>query len=270
MRREKKTTEKREDKKRRAGLFKKKERGRPSDKKSIDRKNKDKKRPQICLSLSCNTIEQLKSEIEEYREYCQMVEWCVDKTDGSKDYTEEEFKAILRDIKKLCREKKLIVDYKGDEETGNLIQRWSMGIADIIDVDADNTQIREMIREARRKKTKILVSHHLFDRMPERDEISTQFVKMERTGGDILKIACFAEKESQSYEILEAACAYTQLRNHKPIVAIAMGEEGQASRICAGDFGSVITYSCGTVPTAPGQFNAKDLSKYLDIYYERR
>ena len=189
---------------------------------------------------------------------------------GTAKTEEEEFKAILRDIKKLCREKKLIVDYKGDEETGNLIQRWSMGIADIIDVDADNTQIREMIREARRKKTKILVSHHLFDRMPERDEISTQFVKMERTGGDILKIACFAEKESQSYEILEAACAYTQLRNHKPIVAIAMGEEGQASRICAGDFGSVITYSCGTVPTAPGQFNAKDLSKYLDIYYERR
>ena len=94
MRREKKTTEKREDKKRRAGLFKKKERGRPSDKKSIDRKNKDKKRPQICLSLSCNTIEQLKSEIEEYREYCQIVEWCVDKTDGSKDYTEEELHKV--------------------------------------------------------------------------------------------------------------------------------------------------------------------------------
>ena len=240
------------------------------EKKKREKKNREKKRPAICLSLSCDTIEQLKTEIEEYREYCQIVEWCVDKTAGSKDYTEEEFKTILKEIKKLCREKKLIVDYKGDEEVGNRIQRWAMGIADIIDLDADNGRIREMIREAKRKKTKTLISHHVFDNMPTRDEIATRFVKMERTGGDILKIACFAEKESESYEILEAACAYTQLRNHTPIVAIAMGEEGQASRICAGDFGSVITYSCGRVPTAPGQFNAKDLSRYLDIYYERR
>ena len=238
--------------------------------KKREKKNREKKRPAICLSLSCDTIEQLKTEIEEYREYCQIVEWCVDKTAGSKYYTEEEFKTILKEIKKLCREKKLIVDYKGDEEVGNRIQRWAMGIADIIDLDADNGRIREMIREAKRKKTKTLISHHVFDKMPTRDEIATRFVKMERTGGDILKIACFAEKESESYEILEAACAYTQLRNHTPIVAIAMGEEGQASRICAGDFGSVITYSCGRVPTAPGQFNAKDLSRYLDIYYERR
>ena len=97
------------------------------EKKKREKKNREKKRPAICLSLSCDTIEQLKTEIEEYREYCQIVEWCVDKTAGSKDYTEEEFKTILKEIKKLCREKKLIVDYKGDEEVGNRIQRWAMG-----------------------------------------------------------------------------------------------------------------------------------------------
>ena len=171
------------------------------EKKKKEKKNREKKRPAVCLSLSCDTIEQLKAEIEEYRKYCQIVEWCVDKTAGSKDYTEEEFKTILKEIKKLCREKKLIVDYKGDEEAGNRIQRWAMGIADIIDLDADNGRIREMIREAKRKKTKTLISHHVFDRMPTRDEIATRFVKMERTGGDILKIACFAEKESESYEL---------------------------------------------------------------------
>ena len=39
----------------------------------------------------------------------------------------DRFKTILKEIKKLCREKKLIVDYKGDEEAGNRIQRWAMG-----------------------------------------------------------------------------------------------------------------------------------------------
>ncbi len=64
------------------------------------------------------------------------------------------------------------MDYKGDEEVGNRIQRWAMGIADIIDLDADNGRIREMIREAKRKKTKTLISHHVFDKMPTRDEIA--------------------------------------------------------------------------------------------------
>ena len=135
-------------------------------------------------------------------------------------------------------------------------------------MDANNSEVLKMVKEARRKKTKTLISYHVFDRMPTKDEIATQFVRMEKTNGDILKIACFAESEIDTYAVLEAANAYTQLKEHKPIVAIAMGEEGQASRICAGDFGSSISYACGSKPTAPGQFNARDLKKYLDTYYE--
>lgn len=231
---------------------------------------KDKnKRPAVCLSLSCKTLEQLEKEIATYKDCCQIVEWCVDSTEGAECYSQVEFTEKLNHVKELCSGKKLIVDYKGDDLVGNRIQRWAMGIADIIDLDADNTEITEMIREAKRNKTKVLISHHEFDGTPERDKIATQFIKMEKLGGDILKVACFAHTEMESYRVLEAAGAYTQLKNHKPIVAIAMGEEGQASRICAGDFGSVITYSCGEVPTAPGQFNARDLTRYLDIYYER-
>lgn len=234
----------------------------------VKKEKKTKKRPDICLSLNCSSFEELKSEIHMYRDYCQLVEWCVDKTDGSDRYSKKEFVEKLKEIKRICRGKKLVVDYKGNEEIGNRIQRWAMGHVDIIDLDADNSEVQKMVKEARRKRTKTLISHHIFEGMPDKNEIAAQFVKMEKTGGDILKIACFAEKEIDTYNILEAASAYTQLKNHKPIVAIAMGEEGQASRICAGDFGSVISYSCGSIPTAPGQFNAKDLDRYLNTYYK--
>lgn len=226
-----------------------------------------KKRPEICLSLNCSTLDEVKQEIEKYKDFCQIVEWCADKTEGADNYSEAEFISVLKDIKKLCSGKKFIVDYKGNPEIGDRLQRWAMGYADIIDIDAGNPSLTRLIREARRKKTKVLVSYHNFDRMMTRDEIAEQFVKMEKSGADILKIACIAEKESDTYSMLEGAAAYSQLRNHRPIVAIAMGEEGQTSRVCAGDFGSVISYSCGSNPTAPGQFNAKELSKYLDIYY---
>ena len=226
------------------------------------------KRPKICLSLNCKTVEELIDEIEEFIEYADLIEWCVDETEGSENYTKEEFVHKLLMIKSFCQNKPLIIDYKKDEETGNKIQRWAMGYADVIDIDANNSEVLKMVKESRRKKTKTLISYHVFDRMPTKDEIATQFVRMEKTNGDILKIACFAENEIDTYAVLEAANAYTQLKEHKPIVAIAMGEEGQASRICAGDFGSSISYACGSKPTAPGQFNARDLKKYLDTYYE--
>lgn len=226
------------------------------------------KRPKICLSLNCKTVEDLIEEIQEFIEYADLVEWCVDETEGSEEYTREEFIHKLLLVKSFCQNKPLIIDYKKDEEIGNKIQRWALGYADIIDVDADNSEVLKLVKEARRKKTKTLISHHVFDGMPAKDEIATQFVRMEKTNGDILKIACYAESELDTYAVLEAAGAYTQLKDHKPIVAIAMGEEGQASRICAGDFGSSISYACGSKPTAPGQFNARDLHKYLNTYYE--
>ena len=230
-------------------------------------KEKRPQRPEICLSLDCADMEEIKRDIEEYKNFCQIVEWCVDKTDGTADFSEDEFISMLREIKKMCRGKKLIVDYKGDAETGNRIQRQAMGYADIIDIDAANPDVSRMIREARRKKTKTIVSYHNFDRMMDRDEIAEQFLRMEKSRADILKIACIAKTEEDTYSMLEGAAAYSRLTNHKPIVAIAMGYEGSTSRVCAGDFGSVISYACGSRQTAPGQFNAKTLSGYLDIYY---
>ena len=213
-------------------------------------------------------MEDVVVEISKYGRYCQVVEWCADAMEGAQDYTKEAFIEDAKAVKALCGRKKFIIDYKGNEEFMNMVLRWSMGVADIIDIDYNNPELTMLIREAKRKRTKVLVSYHVFDKMPTRSEIAEQYIVMEKTGADILKIACMANEEVDTYSILEAASAYSQLSSAKPIVAIAMGQEGQVSRICAGDFGSVMSYACGDIPTAPGQFNAFQLSKYMDKYYE--
>ena len=109
--------------------------------------NKNTKRPNICLSLNCKTMEELKEEILKYRDYCEMIEWCVDMTEGSKDYTKEEYVEKLKEVKALAKGHKLVVDYKETLEDGNRIQRWSMGIADIIDVDFDNPPTERQIKK---------------------------------------------------------------------------------------------------------------------------
>lgn len=234
------------------------------------------KRPAICLSLSCKDLLEVKHEIAEFGQYAQIIEWCADRMNNAANYTKESFLADAKEVKKLCGRKTLSIDYKGAEgEEGdtalakaNMVMGWATEIADMIDIDADNPELESIIRTAKRRRVKTEISHHEFERMPDRNEIAEMFLKLEKTGADILKIACFAAEEADTYSILEGASAYSQLKGAKPIVAIAMGQEGQVSRICAGDFGSVISYACGSVPTAPGQFNARQLSKYMDKYYE--
>ena len=36
---------------------------------------KKRQRPEICLSLNCATMEEIKEEIEKYKDFCQIVEW---------------------------------------------------------------------------------------------------------------------------------------------------------------------------------------------------
>lgn len=228
-----------------------------------------KRRPEICLSLNCRTVEEIKADIDEYGQYCQAVEWCGDRLTGIAGYSDEEFVQILKLIKAMCGEKRFIFDYKGEEQEMNRFLRLAMGAADYIDIGWGNSETKQLMKEAKKKRTKVLLSFHEMERILTKEDISTQLLKMEQTAADVLEVVAFANREEDAYALLEGAYAYNQLKRHKPFVAIAMGDEGQASRICCGDFGSIMSYACGSKPTAPGQFNARDLARYMDTYYSR-
>jgi 3-dehydroquinate dehydratase-1 len=228
-----------------------------------------KKRPEICLLLTCRTIEEIKSEIALFGDSCQAIEWRADDKMEMSSYSKAEFVQMLRLIKTMCRGKKFIFEYVSEsEEQTNQFLRYAMGIADYIDVNWKNSQVRQLIKEARRHRTKVMITWNEMERILTKEEISTEFIKMEKYSADMLSIVAFANTEEDAYELLEGAYAYNSLRGHKPFLIVAMGEEGQASRICGGDFGSVMTYACGSKMTAPGQFNANDLKRYMDLYYK--
>jgi len=231
-------------------------------------KKTKKRRPEICLSLNCSSLSEVVAEMAEYGEYCEIIEWCAGRMEGAENYSKEAFLIDAENVKKLCGKKKLLISFKGDEIMTNKVLRWAMDVADIINISTENSELERLVREARRKRVKTLITYENFEKMLTKNEIAEQYLKMEKRGGDILKVACQAASEVDTYCVLEGAAAYSQLNAALPIVAIAMGEEGQVSRICAGDFGSVISWACGSQPTAPGQFNARQLAKYMDNYYK--
>lgn len=227
-----------------------------------------KKRPQICLILNSRTQEEIKAEITEFGNPCQAVEWYADRNSGLDTYSDKEFIQLLKLIKTMCNKKTFIFGFQGEEKETNRLLRLAMGVADYIDVDWKNSQHKQLVKEAHRRRTRVLLTYHELERIMTKDEISMEFVKMEASKADMLSIISFANTEADAYAILEGSYAYNQLKKHTPFLAIAMGDEGQASRICGGDFGSVMTYACGSKITAPGQFNAHDLKRYMDKYYK--
>lgn len=227
-----------------------------------------KKKPQICLLLNCRTLEEIKAELDEFGDACQVVEWWTDKNSGFDKFRDEEFTALLKLVKSMCMKKTFIFSYRGDEAEINHYMRLAMGIADYIDVDWKHPHMKSLIREAHRRRTKVLLTYHELERIMTKDDIATELVKMETSRADMLAIISFANTEADAYAVLEGSYAFNQLKGHTPFLAVAMGEEGQASRICGGDFGSVMTYACGSRATSPGQFNANDLKRYMDKYYK--
>ncbi len=232
------------------------------------KKNKMKKRAEICLSIGESSMEAVLAELETSGECYRFVEWRVDKLEGAENLTKEDFIAKLKLLRENTKKYKLIVCYRGDELVAERVARWSIGIADIIDIDFFDPKLERIIREAHRNRCKVIVSYHDDEKMPSKTEIAELFLKMEKTGADYLKLAAMANTETDTYELLEGAAAYMHLRKPKSIIAVAMGEEGQVSRICAGDFGSRISYGYSGTPTAPGQIEVCKLSKYMDTYYK--
>ena len=54
-----------------------------------------------------------------------------------------------------------------------------------------------------------------------------------------------------------------------PFIAIAMSKLGATTRICGGEFGSVITFASGAEASAPGQLDAVTLQNFLLQYYQK-
>ena len=113
---------------------------------------KGKKRPEICLLLNCRTIEEIKEELRLFGEDCQAVQWNPGKHSGIESYTREEFIQMLKLVKTMCGKKQFIFQYYDveDEETTNRMLRYAMGTADCIDINLQNSDVRTLLKEAKK------------------------------------------------------------------------------------------------------------------------
>lgn len=108
--------------------------------------------------------------------------------------------------------------------------------------------------------TKLIVSHHDFEKSLPAGHISDLVETMRRAGANICKVAMMTHSAMDNFAVMRTLARY-----NRGCIIIAMGDFGQVSRIAAGKFGAYLTFasvSSGS-ESAPGQV---DVSTLVNLY----
>ena len=113
--------------------------------------------------------------------------------------------------------------------------------------------------------TRLILSAHDFENTP--TDLPNTFEKIAREPCDVVKVACQAERITDSLAMLDALRVAVERR---PTIALSMGEAGVMTRILAGKFGAMLTFAslAEGAESAPGQVTLgqmRDLYRFSEI-----
>ncbi len=124
-----------------------------------------------------------------------------------------------------------------------------------IEVDAAVPYKEEIIRRAKERGCRVMISYHNFFKTPERAELEHIVNWCFESGAQVAKIACAVQDRRESARLLGL------LDDPRILVVVGMGEAGRITRIAAPWLGSLFTYGSlsSKNETAPGQLEANFL-----------
>lgn len=208
-------------------------------------------RPKICVSISGLSV-------PEILEVIKGMEMAEIRLDGGK-FTPEDIREIFSARAQMiatCRAGSL----KDEDRMGLLMEAINSG-AEYVDIEIDsNKWYREkIIEEARRNGCKVILSYHNLRLTPPDDVLLNTVKKFKRMKGDILKIACKANKLSDTARLIGL------LGHLENTVVIAMGEKGRISRIAGPLMGAPFTYASLSKgkETAEGQIEFRRMKEIM-------
>jgi len=222
--------------------------------------SKDKDWRKVCLPIVEKTVKKALEAIKEANRLADLIELRMDYLRDS------ELGPLLN-----AREKPFIITNRRKEEGGKYgsNEKRRFGIlreaielgAEYVDVEmsSDKSLLRDLI--ANKKKTRIVLSFHDFQKTPSPGELKKLFNRMAQTGGDVIKIVSFARSWEDNFKIL-SLIPYAKKREQE-IVAFCMGERGKMSRIFGPFMGAAWTYAALSKgqTSAPGQLTIWEMKE---------
>ena len=216
--------------------------------------------PRICVALGQPTPSQLSRAAErEYKDGNSFLEFRLDYLPDPSAGAE-----LIRNFRKrypdsyivaTCRHKRNKGRFAGSvEEQIAYLESAAAAGATAVDLEIESAECAKSTLLSFHNSTPLLVSYHNFESTPTLEPILR---RLQRTSGDVYKIATTARKPSDNLRILEFAREHCNLS----LVVFGMSEAGMPTRVLGPASGCVYTYAAPAEiePTAPGQIVAKDL-----------
>jgi len=151
---------------------------------------------------------------------------------------------------------------KADDETRRLMLETAIASgADYVDLesDADPAFRSHLIRCAREKDCRIIISFHDFVRTPPRMELRRIIDECRGAGADIVKIACRVDSPSECARLLSL------YEDESDLISLGMGSRGWFTRPAALWLGAPFTYAALAAgkETAEGQIDIETMKSIL-------
>lgn len=144
------------------------------------------------------------------------------------------------------------------------------GSIDLVDVELFSTEdnIQTILLAAKEHGVFVIMSNHEFSYTPQKDEIISRLLQMQKLGADILKIAVMPRSVGDVLTLLDATNMMKEQYAEKPVVTMAMGGLGLITRLSGEVFGSSLTFASGKEASAPGQIPVAELRTALEILHK--
>ncbi len=232
--------------------------------------------PKVCVPLTGETLPEVVREAGKAAEAgADLIEWRMDflKEPCREDSLEE----ALFMISAAAPDTPLIFTIRTRAEGGNIDlteheyaslnqTAAESGKADLIDVEyeRDPAAMELLIRKIGRLGALTIASTHDFSGTEDDETLLQTFRDLDASGADIIKMAVMPECESDTDRLMECTRRASSEITEKPVIAMAMGENGVKSRIEGEIFGSSVTFGTTGRASAPGQLPVRELKEKLE------
>ncbi|MDO9527726.1 MAG: type I 3-dehydroquinate dehydratase [Syntrophales bacterium] len=136
-----------------------------------------------------------------------------------------------------------------------------------IELSTEDALIEELLLKIRGNdnRTKLIISHHDFNKTPPESELKKLFDECLGAGADIVKIVTYANSVEDNLRVLNLI-PYAKGGN-KEIIAFCMGNSGRISRAAAPLLGSYLSFASleRGDESVPGQMTASEMKEILRI-----
>lgn len=238
-----------------------------------------KEKPAICIPIVGEDDQDILAQARMIRDYpCDLAEWRADWYQEVGD--RKALAGILNQLRDCLGDLPLLFTFRTAAEGGKREISWpdyrelltetaGLRLVDLIDVEAffDKDGSRSLIDDLHRLDCPVIASYHDFSATPDNEDMFDRLQKMEKMDADILKLAVMPSDRRDVLRLMDVTLKASALLS-RPLVTMSMGKEGLISRMSGEIFGSSITFGCAGRASAPGQIDAYDLEKILNLMHQ--